>query len=213
MNEHIPLILILLGLGSLWGLIYFWHGRQESRLHAYIIRSKAETPLVRELMQLAISRSQQCLLITLILCGVVVVVFLEKQKKEPIIPLPVLQAQLPEPIAPLHPASSAIEEAVRKEVIAKSLDELKEKYENLLVIHFYLRGCAKANEADYPLLFSALKDKTLAAGGSETDVLSTINAAKGSYQELYAHTPCTNNVSHSVSASYEKSMAAFRASP
>ncbi len=72
----------------------------------------------------------------------------------------------------------------------RKLNALKKQYEDALVLHFFLAKCGKSGVEDYHTINSNLSQDmaTLNAPGRlQYDVMT---AAKGSYESIYAHTPC-----------------------
>lgn len=71
-----------------------------------------------------------------------------------------------------------------------SIDTLKQRYEDMLVIHFFLDRCGKIDKNDYYIIMAALSHDMAAVnapGRLQHDVLT---AAQGSYNEMYAKSPC-----------------------
>ncbi len=71
-----------------------------------------------------------------------------------------------------------------------AMDEIKQRYEEILVTYFYLRRCSMASTLDYHVIISALAQEMAsvnAPGRLQYDVLT---AAKGSYREMYLKTKC-----------------------
>ncbi|MDE3017263.1 MAG: hypothetical protein KGI29_10175 [Pseudomonadota bacterium] len=97
---------------------------------------------------------------------------------------------------PAKPAghAAAIDELYNPEAGDKNhqaiLDNLKERYENILVTYFFLRRCKQADFGDYHIIISALAQDMAsvnAPGRLQYDILT---AAQGSYKEVYARSSC-----------------------
>jgi len=71
-----------------------------------------------------------------------------------------------------------------------SMDDMKKRYEDILVIYMFLKQCGRIQSADYNVITSALSQEMAsvnAPGRLQADIVS---AAKGSYQEIYSQSPC-----------------------
>lgn len=71
-----------------------------------------------------------------------------------------------------------------------AMDRVKRQYEQSLVMYFFLRRCGAARQEDYHLLASALLETLAAEQLSAAPLRAIVQAAKGSYDELYSATPC-----------------------
>lgn len=74
--------------------------------------------------------------------------------------------------------------------ITFNLDKMKRRYEDILVIYFFLKRCGKADSTDYHIITSALSQEIAslnAPGRMQNDILT---AAQGSYKEVYSNTRC-----------------------
>lgn len=117
--------------------------------------------------------------------------------------------------APAKPAGNAatIDELYNPEAHDKNhqavLDNLKERYENVLITYFFLRRCKQADPGDYHIIISALASEMAsvnAPGRLQYDILS---AAQGSYKEVYARSSCKDAAGLSTPyAEYIKKIAA-----
>lgn len=70
------------------------------------------------------------------------------------------------------------------------IDEMKKRFEGMLVIHYFLQKCQKSSAQDYFVILAALGQEMAsvnAPGRLQYDILT---AAKGSYQEIYAKSKC-----------------------
>ncbi len=73
----------------------------------------------------------------------------------------------------------------------KKSEEIKRRYEELLVSYMYLKKCAMSKPEDFHIIRSALAREMAsinAPGRLQHDILT---AAQGSYKEIYVRTPCS----------------------
>jgi hypothetical protein len=112
-------------------------------------------------------------------------------------------AEAPQPAAPPIPSEPAAPATVQPKAPSvhdvfkpdeddsqSAMDALKQRYEDMLVIHFFLDRCGKINKSDYYIIMAALSQDMAsinAPGRMQHDVLT---AAQGSYNEMYAKSPC-----------------------
>lgn len=108
-------------------------------------------------------------------------------------------AYYPPVITPAKSASraAAIDELYDPEQHNKSqqaaLDNLKQRYENILITYFFLRRCKEAAPGDYHIIISSLASEMAsinAPGRLEYDVVA---AAEGSYREVYSRSACKDS--------------------
>lgn len=71
-----------------------------------------------------------------------------------------------------------------------ALDQLKSDYENLFVLYYYLDRCGDAQITDFDLLYNNLIGKLHALNAGDAWADTILQAARGSYAELYATSPC-----------------------
>lgn len=102
---------------------------------------------------------------------------------------------------------SEIEKVLEPENIAPErgakIDQLKKRYEDLLVSYFVLRKCEKINAVDYHIINSSLVQEMAsinAPGRLQYDILV---AAKGSYEALYAKNSCDEATIKPLSTDYK----------
>ncbi len=84
------------------------------------------------------------------------------------------------------------------------LDEIKTRYEEILVTHFYLKRCKQAEAMDYHLIISSLATEMAsvnAPGRLQYDILTS---ARGSYRELYAVTRCDAPGTDTLKEGYQR---------
>lgn len=71
-----------------------------------------------------------------------------------------------------------------------AMDDIKKRYEDILVTYFFLKKCGKSTPEDYRVIMSALAQEMAsvnAPGRMQYDILT---AAQGSYKEMYAGSSC-----------------------
>lgn len=87
-----------------------------------------------------------------------------------------------------------------------NIDFLKERYETWLITFYYLQKCSQVASGDLDLITGALK-KDLDADQADASVQTNIiQAATGSYQEMYSNIPCDAEHEARSKASYDNSM-------
>ncbi len=105
-------------------------------------------------------------------------------------PPPMAATEQP-PVAPAQKAPSVSDIYTPEDNDSQSaMDGLKQRYEDMLVIHFFLDRCGKVDKNDYYIIMAALSHEMAsvnAPGRMQNDVLT---AAQGSYNEMYAKSPC-----------------------
>ncbi|MFO0389891.1 MAG: hypothetical protein ACK502_09285 [Alphaproteobacteria bacterium] len=96
--------------------------------------------------------------------------------------------------APVQPAAPNVQDIYTPSSTEgdsqSTMDSLKQRYEDMLVIHFFLDRCGKIDKNDYYIIMAALSQDMAsvnAPGRMQHDVLT---AAQGSYNEMYAKSPC-----------------------
>ncbi len=71
-----------------------------------------------------------------------------------------------------------------------TINDVKTRYEDLLVTYFILQKCGKTKESDYNLIIASLQKEIAALQAPIRFQYDTITAAKGSYDELYSNNDC-----------------------
>jgi hypothetical protein len=74
--------------------------------------------------------------------------------------------------------------------VQAAMDDMKKRYEDILVIYMFMKKCGMVNPADYNVITNALGQEMAAVnapGRLQSDVLSS---ARGSFQEIYSKSPC-----------------------
>lgn len=70
------------------------------------------------------------------------------------------------------------------------IDNLKQQYENTIVLYFIMARCEFTLATDYDWIMASLRKDMRAANAPAELQTQILNAAKGSYQELYAYNKC-----------------------
>lgn len=95
---------------------------------------------------------------------------------------------------PEHIPQSALEEVyapqVDNETQAK-LNEIKKRYEGVLVTHMFLLRCKIAKPEDQKIIMNAMHKEIIAADPHGPMYFNVTTAATGAYNEMYINTPCT----------------------
>jgi|GEM_PF-2398726 len=71
-----------------------------------------------------------------------------------------------------------------------AMDDIKRRYEDILVIHLFLKRCGKVNTNDYGVISSALVQEMTAIDAPSRLQNDIIASAQGSYSEIYSKSPC-----------------------
>jgi hypothetical protein len=90
------------------------------------------------------------------------------------------------------------------------LDLIKQRYEELMVTYYYLLRCQAADVNDSVILRSAMNEDLRKAGASAQTGNNIIQAAQGTYAELYARSACRDSDISNIKQSFEKSMAQLK---
>lgn len=83
-----------------------------------------------------------------------------------------------------------------------SMDDIKKRYEDILVLYMFLKKCNKATAEDYHIITSALGQEMAsvnAPGRLQYDILTS---AQGSYKEIYSKSSCSGNDVNAIYAQY-----------
>ncbi len=71
-----------------------------------------------------------------------------------------------------------------------TIDDIKTRYEDLLVTYFLMQKCGKATDNDYSLIITSMQREIAALQAPIRLQYDTLTAAKGSYEELYSNNDC-----------------------
>lgn len=74
--------------------------------------------------------------------------------------------------------------------VEQKLDALKKQYEDVLVLHFFLAKCGKSTVQDFHTINSNLSQDMASVNAPGRLQYDIMTAAKGSYDAIYAKTPC-----------------------
>jgi len=74
-----------------------------------------------------------------------------------------------------------------------TIDDIKTRYEDLLVTYFLMQKCGKASENDYNLIIASMQKEIVALQAPIRLQYDTLTAAKGSYEELYSNNDCAKS--------------------
>ena len=70
------------------------------------------------------------------------------------------------------------------------LDKLKRQYEEILVTYYFMEKCKKTNPNDFHIIISALSQEMASINAPGRLQYDIVNAAKGSYKEMYSESKC-----------------------
>jgi hypothetical protein len=82
------------------------------------------------------------------------------------------------------------------------LDTIKNRYEEILVTHFFLRKCHIAPADDYHVIMSALAVEMASANAQGRLQYDILTAAKGSFREMYSKSSCDEQSTGTLRESY-----------
>jgi hypothetical protein len=82
------------------------------------------------------------------------------------------------------------------------MDDIKKRYEDILVIHLFLKKCKKVKPNDIKVINHAISQEILALDAPKQLQKDIINAAQGSYNEVYAKSPCNGRGIRDLQAQY-----------
>jgi hypothetical protein len=83
-----------------------------------------------------------------------------------------------------------------------SMDDIKKRYEDILVIHLFLKKCNRVKPADFKIINYAISQEILALDAPKQLQKDIINASQGSYNEVYAKSPCNGRGIRDLQAQY-----------
>ena len=101
------------------------------------------------------------------------------------------------PATPVQPIAkpSAMEDIYNPERASNdptsNMDNIKKRYEDILVIYMFLNKCGKVNAADYNIITSSLQQELVSAQAPPRLQNDIFTAANGSYKEIYSQSSCT----------------------
>ncbi len=81
-------------------------------------------------------------------------------------------------------------------------DNIKHRYEELMVNYFLMDKCGKASNQDYQIIMSVLQKEIADAHVPARLKDDILTAAKGSYDELYSHSDCADPAIANLAAQY-----------
>lgn len=83
------------------------------------------------------------------------------------------------------------------------IDDIKSRYEELIVTYMIMQKCNRAEASDYQLIMAALQKEIIAAQAPERLQYDILTAAKGSYEELYSGNDCQKPDIDAAAAQYK----------
>jgi hypothetical protein len=91
------------------------------------------------------------------------------------------------------------------------IDWLKEHYESWLITYYYLAKCKKSVPEDYTLIVRSLEKELDAAHAAKTVENNILQAAAGSYREMYTDIPCDGTHIATTKPAYDANLQQMRA--
>ncbi len=85
-----------------------------------------------------------------------------------------------------------------------SMDDIKKRYEDILVIYMFLKQCGRIEPSDYNIITAALSQEMASVNAPGRLQADVVNAAKGSYQEIYAQSPCDGSGINKLEKQYHQ---------
>lgn len=74
-----------------------------------------------------------------------------------------------------------------------ALDNLKRRYEEILVTYFFMERCKRTSQNDFHVIISALSQEMASINAPGRLQYDIVNSAKGSYKEMYARSSCSDS--------------------
>lgn len=90
------------------------------------------------------------------------------------------------------------------------IDDLKFRYEDAFVSFFYLQRCKHADITDLSVINEALAREAKAVGATSDVQFSIFSAAQGSFESIYADTPCDAEYLDPIIRQFEAFMRTIR---
>lgn len=231
MPEQIQSALATLPLGVIvkWLLLFFplvslgiWHYFQDKG-YEYLARNPSPRTF-EALHRLARMRSYQVIAVWLIAFTFIAVADvshrMDIQTSERAAPLqtqtePATTAgQVPAATTPaLTATQTAPQPATPEQTVENSeekLDTLKQRYEDLLISFFLLDRCGKTAPQDIELINNFMTKELDAAGATASLREGVFSAAQGSYESVYADTPCQPKFIDPTLKQYNEMMAKLK---
>jgi hypothetical protein len=121
--------------------------------------------------------------------------------EQPAAPAP---APAPAPVvAAAKPTPSPIEQVYAPQ--GNSLDDIKKRYEDILVTHLFLNRCGKAGADDYATIINGMRQESVAVGAPDVARLQVniLTAATGSYNEIYRSSRCDDPSMANLQSQYQ----------
>lgn len=72
------------------------------------------------------------------------------------------------------------------------LDKIKRQYEEILITYFFMEHCKKSGQNDFHIIISALSQEMASINAPGRLQYDIVNAAKGSYKEMYSTSNCND---------------------
>ncbi|MBY0407023.1 MAG: hypothetical protein K2Q01_04975, partial [Rickettsiales bacterium] len=114
---------------------------------------------------------------------------------EPALDLPSLESE--ETSTPENTQANTIEQVYNPERQQgekgdkqSTMDDIKKRYEDILVIYMFLKQCGHIQSTDYNVITSSLAQEMASVNAPGRMQFDIVNSAKGSYQEIYSQSPC-----------------------
>lgn len=192
-----------------WGVIVvlalavtFWHQRQNQAFHHYMRETKRRNPLSDRLSHLAHNRSFEVFtLFLLIIAAIGIYETRLNGKNQRIVAqendiasaqtqITTLEAALEQQAAQAKQAAAAVPAGQMTDAQQEQLDQLKRDFEGLFINYYLLKKCNLAGAKEFHLMHSSLMYRLDALNAPAGERRRILDAASGSFAELYAETPC-----------------------
>lgn len=109
------------------------------------------------------------------------------QSIKPVEPLNNIYATAQQPQNPLQEIYDPEETSPGKQ---SAMDQIKKRFEEILVTYFFLKKCNLANTYDYHIIISALSQEMASVNAPGRLQYDVVVAAKGSFKEIYSKSAC-----------------------
>lgn len=191
-----------------WGIIVlcalaviFWHTRQNQSFHEYINNTKKRTAISDRLSQLAYNRSFEIFALFVVLIAGIIFYDTRINSQEQRLDILqeenlILQAEVGDYEQLMVLKEAKLQEALQlsgfDEAQQQELDRLKREFEGLFVNYYVLKKCNLNTTQDFHIMNSALMYRLNTLNAPSGIRQNILDAANGSYQELYSQQSCTD---------------------
>ncbi|MCH2548126.1 MAG: hypothetical protein MK052_11030, partial [Alphaproteobacteria bacterium] len=191
-------------------IIAFWHQRQNKQVHSHFLHSKSRSPINDALRKLAYGRSYEVLALLCIVMGIIVFydIKISSQSYRSEAAQQIITDQQNQ-IITYEKQYAVIDQQVKTamnmggfdEVQQQQFDALKQEFEGLFINYYVLKKCGLSSTQDFHIMNSALMYRLNQLNAPSAIRRNILDAANGSYVELYADQACEDHRLESMQTS------------